>query len=130
MVERRHLAGDDGGRAQGDDEDRGAQFDATRARRRRGQEHERVEHVRVVEDPILGPHRVEPERLDLTEKLRVSFTGIQRRDRGARHVDADRDGRGHGVAHANASSRAQVRADATSAVRDPTLRATWTSCPP
>ena len=119
VVEGRHLAGDDGRRAQGDDEDRGAELDSARAGRRRGQEHERVEHVRVVEDPILGPHRVEAERLDLAEELHVGFARIERRDRGARHVDADRNGCGQGLAHASASSRA--RASRTSFVSNPSV---------
>ena len=88
-MKRRHLPGDHRGRAQGDDEDRGPELDPPGARGRRGQEHERIEHVRVVEDSILGPHRVEPERLDLTEELRVGLARIERRDRGARHMDAD-----------------------------------------
>src|SRR5438874_9680543 len=65
MVERRDLTSDDGGGAQGGDEDGGAELDPARARRRRGEEHERVEHAGVVEDPILGPDCVEAERLAL-----------------------------------------------------------------
>jgi len=86
-MKRRHLPGDHGGRAQGDDEDRGPELDPPGARGRRGQKHERIEHVRVVEDSILGPQRVEPERLHLTEELRVGLARIERRDRRARHMD-------------------------------------------
>jgi len=124
MVERRDLTSDDGGGAQGDDEDGGAELDPARARRRRGEEHERVEHAGVVEDPILGPDCVEAERFDLLEELRVGFARIERRDRGAWDVDADRDGRGHGLAHAMASSRARAsRTSFVTCLRSPSRAA-------
>src|SRR6266478_2706015 len=89
MVERRHLAGYDGGGAQGQGEDRGAELDAARARRSPPEEHQGVEHVRRVKDTILGPDRVETERLHVSEELRVGLARAQRGDRRARHVNAD-----------------------------------------
>jgi hypothetical protein len=91
MLERGHLTREHGGIAQREDEHRGAELDAPYARCGRGEEHQRVEHVRPVEDAVLGPDRVEAERLDLAEELRVRLARAQRADRGARHMNADRD---------------------------------------
>src|SRR5262247_4730221 len=81
MVERGYLPREYRGVAQCEDDHRGAELDAPGARRGPGEQHQRVEHVRRVEDAILGPDRVETERFHLAIELGVRLTRAQRAHR-------------------------------------------------